>query len=307
MSEIPAEGAAGFERESGRTRFAKLGEVTIAYETFGDEEDPTMLLVMGLGMQLLGWEEELCLELAGRGFHVVRFDNRDCGLSTKMSGRVNLRAGMLGFTGSAVYDLHDMAADTVGLAEHLGAERVHLVGASMGGMIAQVVAARRPERTRSLCSLMAGSGRRRLNTVPRPDILRLLLRRPADSREAYMDDTVRLLEKIGSPAYRSDPGEVRERAGLAYDRCHFPAGIARQLMALLAAGDRSAELARVEAPTLVVHGRADRLVPVGAGRATAEAIAGARLVEIEGMGHDLPRQLWPRLVDLICENAARAG
>lgn len=307
MSEIPAESTTEEERDAGPTRFADLGEIKLAYESFGDPGDPPLLLVMGLGMQLLGWREELCEQLAERGFHVVRFDNRDCGLSTRLEGEVNLRAGMLGFTGSAVYDLYDMADDTVGLLDHLGAERAHLVGASMGGMVAQTVAARHPSRALSLCSIMSASGRRRLNTIPRPDILRLLLRRPASSREAYVEDTVSLLDKIGSPGYPSDPDEVREQAAMAYERGFYPPGVARQMMAILASGDRTSDLASIEAPTVVVHGSADRLVPPAAGRVAADAIPGARLVEIDGMGHDLPQDVWPRLIELISENAARAG
>ena len=286
---------------------APVGGLTICYEQFGDPGDETLLLVMGLGMQLLGWDEELCGMLVERGFHVVRFDNRDVGLSSKLSGRVNLAAGFAGLTGSAVYDLDDMAADTAGLLDHLGVDAAHLVGASMGGMIGQKLAARRPERVRSLCSIMAGSGRRSLTTTPRLSALRILLRPPASAREDAIDATVAAFAAIGSPAYPPDPERLRERAARSYDRCFYPAGTARQLMAVMASGNRTAELARIEVPTVIVHGTADPLVPPRAGRDVAAAIAGARLELIEGMGHDLPRELWPRYCDLIAANARAAA
>ena len=286
---------------------APVGGLTLCYEQFGDPDDETLLLVMGLGMQMLGWDEELCGMLVERGFHVVRFDNRDVGLSSKLSGRVNLAAGFAGITGSAVYDLDDMAADTAGLLDHLGVGAAHLVGASMGAMIGQKLAATRPERVRSLCSIMAGSGRRSLATTPRPSALRILLRPPASAREDAIDATVATFAAIGSPAYPPDLERLRERAARSYDRCFYPAGTARQLMAVMASGNRTAELARIEAPTVVVHGTADPLVPARAGRDVAAAIPGARLELIEGMGHDLPRELWPRYCDLIAANARAAA
>ncbi len=286
-----------------RSELAEVGELVLAYEEFGDRNDPTLLLIMGLGMQMLGWDEEFCELLAGRGFHVVRFDNRDTGLSSKVGGRrVNVTAGMLGFTGSAAYDLGDMSGDALGLLDHLGVDRAHLVGASMGGMIGQTLGARHPDRVASLCSIMAGTGKRKVSHLPRFDAMRMLLRSPASTREDFIDGMTSVFETIGSPAYPPDPERMRERAGRSYDRCFYPAGTARQLMAVLASGDRSGELATIVAPTLVIHGEADRLVPTQAGRDTAAAIPGARLEVIEGMGHDLPQQLWPRFADLIIEN-----
>lgn len=302
-------GSPGAGAEAGAASgIAELGGISIAYEAFGDPDDPTMLLVMGLGMQLLGWDAELCEMLAGRGFHVVRFDNRDVGLSTKLEGRrVNLYAGMLGLTGSAAYDLDDMAADALGLIDHLQVERAHLVGASMGGMIAQQLASRHPDRVLSLCSIMSGSGRRRLSTTPRLAALRTLLRKPAVSREAFIDGMVDLFRVIGSPGYPSDPERIRAQAAASYDRSFYPPGTARQLMAVLASGDRTRGLGRISAPTLVVHGSADPLIPPRAGRDVVEGVPGARYEEIEGMGHDLPAELWPRLAQLISENAASGG
>ena len=286
---------------------ARVGKLTISYERFGDPADEPLLLVMGLGMQMLGWDEEFCELLVGRGFHVIRFDNRDVGLSSKLSGRVNLPAGFAGFTGSAAYDLDDMAADAEGLLDHLEIDSAHLVGASMGAMISQQLAAKRPDRVRSLCSIMAGTGRRSLSTTPRPAAMRILLRSPASTREDFIRATTATFSVIGSPAYPPDPEQLRERAAISYDRCFYPAGTARQLMAIMAAGNRTRELARIEVPTVVIHGDSDPLVPPQAGRDVAAAIPGARLELIEGMGHDLPRPLWPRFGELIETNARAAA
>ncbi len=294
--------------ESEQPLRAQVGEIELVYEEFGAPGEETILLVMGLGMQLLGWDERFCRQLAERGYHVVRFDNRDVGLSTRFgSQRVNLQAGMIGMTASAAYTLAEMAADAVGLLDHLGIERSHLVGASMGGMISQTVAAHYPDRVLSLCSIMSGTGRRSLKTLPRPDILRMLLRPPAKTRAEYIDGIERMFTKIGSPAYPPDTERFREQAGISYDRSYYPAGTARQLMAIMASGNRTDDLRKIRAPTQVIHGGADKLVPAAAGRTTAAAIAGARYEEIEGMGHDLPMQTWDRIIELIVENARRGA
>lgn len=278
--------------------------MVIAYERFGSAGDPAVLLVMGLGMQMLAWDEEFCELIVAEGFQVIRFDNRDVGLSSKIGGkRVNLTAGMLGLTGSAAYTLDDMAADTVGLLDRLGIGRAHLVGASMGAMISQQVAANFPDRVHTLTSIMAGTGRRSVNTLPRPDVLRLLLRSPATTREAFIDEMVEVFGRIGSPGYPGDEGRLRERIGRSFDRSFHPEGTARQLMAILASGNRRRDLARIKAPTLVIHGADDRLVPAAAGRDVAAAVPSARLELIEGMGHDLPPQLWPQFVELITGHA----
>jgi pimeloyl-ACP methyl ester carboxylesterase len=282
--------------------------IELAYETFGDPEDPTVLLIMGLGMQMLGWEEDFCGLVADRGFQVVRFDNRDVGLSTKVEGgRPNIIAGWLGRTGSAPYRLADMADDAAGLVDHLGIERAHVVGASMGGMIAQTLAARHPDTTLSLTSIMSGPGGRKVATMPRMSVIGTLLARPPSEREAYAAHVAAIFERIGSPGFEHDPERLRRRALLAYDRCFYPVGAARQLMAIMASGDRTEELHRIKAPTLAIHGADDRLLPAAGGRAVADAVPGARLEVIDGMGHDLPTQLWPRMVDLIAANAARAA
>ncbi|MEZ5073488.1 MAG: alpha/beta hydrolase [Solirubrobacterales bacterium] len=291
-----------------RVRTAEVGGgIELAYETFGDPNDPSLLLVMGLGMQMLAWDERFCAQLVDRGFHVVRFDNRDIGLSTKVGGGPpNVIAGALGLTGSARYTLVDMAADAAGLLDALGIDRAHVVGASLGGMIGQTLAARHPDRIASLCSIMASPGGRRPSVMPRPSVLGTLLARPPSEREAYAEHVARIFARIGSPAYEADFDELREKSLLMYDRCFYPIGGARQLMAVMASGDRTAELRGIRCPTLVIHGKADKLVPASGGIAVADAIDGARLELIEGMGHDLPMALWPRLTRSIADNAARA-
>ena len=292
-----------------RVEIAPVGRgIELAYETFGDRDDPALLLVMGLGMQMLGWEEDFCRLLADRGFFVIRYDNRDVGLSTKVEGgRPNIVAGWLGRTRSAPYRLADMADDAAGLIDHLEVESAHLVGASMGGMIAQTVAARHRDTTRSLTSIMSGPGGRRVATMPRMSVIGTLLARPPSEREAYADHVAAIFERIGSPGFEHDPEQLRRRALLAYDRCFYPVGTARQLMAILASGDRTAELRTIRSPTLAIHGSDDKLLPPAGGRAVADAIPGARLELIDGMGHDLPTQLWPRVADLIADNAARSA
>jgi pimeloyl-ACP methyl ester carboxylesterase len=290
-------------------RFAELdGGVRIAYDEFGERSDPTLLLVMGLGMQMLGWDEDFCELLVERGFHVVRYDNRDAGLSSKHRGsrRPNVVAGALGLSAGNTYLLGDMAADAAGLLGHLGVDHAHVVGASMGGMIAQTLAVEHGDRVLSLVSIMSSPGGRRVATMPRMSVLGALLSRPPSDREEYARHVARTFEKIGSPGFSTDAQRLRERTLLAYDRCFCPGGTARQLAAIVASGDRTRRLAEITAPTLVIHGADDKLLPPAGGRATAAAIPAARLELIEGMGHDLPVELWGHIADLIAENAARA-
>jgi pimeloyl-ACP methyl ester carboxylesterase len=287
---------------------ATVGDVDLCYETFGDPADPAMLLIMGLGTQMVAWHEDFCAELADRGFHVIRFDNRDIGRSTKLS---HIRPPstwqiIAGDKRAAGYTVEDMADDAVGLLDHLGVERAHVVGASMGGMIAQAVAMRHPERVLSLVSIMSNTGGR-WHGRPALRMLPIFLRRAPRDREAFAAHAVALFERIGSPGYPPDRDELHERALLSYDRGIDPAGSGRQLAAVLAAPDRMSQLRRLRVPTLVIHGTKDRLVTPAGGRRTAQAIPGARLMTIEGMGHDLPRALWPRMLDAIEENAARAA
>jgi pimeloyl-ACP methyl ester carboxylesterase len=281
--------------------------VEIAWETIGDPSDPPLLLVMGLGMQLIHWDLELCELLAGRGFRVIRFDNRDAGLSTKINAPPpNLVRAMAGLPFAAPYLLEDMADDAFGLLDHLEIERAHVMGVSMGGMIGQTMAVRRPERLLSLTSIMATTGDRRTG-MPKLRVWSVLMRRAPSTREAYVEYFVRVFRMIGSPAFPPDEERVRELAGASFDRCHHPAGTARQLGAIMASGSRTARLRRLNMPALVIHGTDDPLVPFRGGVATARAIPGAELVAVPGMGHDLPPQVWPRVVDSVVAVAGRAG
>ena len=285
----------------------RVGDVEICFETFGDPADPAVLLIMGLGTQMLGWHEDFCADLAGRGFHVIRYDNRDIGRSTILDSYPAPTVGQLirRDKRAAAYTLAEMAADGVGLLDHLGIERAHLVGVSMGGMIAQTIAARRPERVLSLTSIMSSTGSR-WRGQPALRTYRKFLRPVSSDRATYIAQTAALFDIIGSPGFERDPDDLRDLLGAMYDRGHDPASVSRQLAAIVASGNRTEELHRITAPTLVIHGTADRLVAPSGGRATARAIPGARLLMIEGMGHDLPRGAWPQLIDAIVENTGRA-
>src|SRR5215217_6448282 len=287
---------------------ARVNGIEVAYETFGDPADETVLLIMGLGVQMLGWDEEFCRLLAGRGYRVVRFDNRDVGHSTKIEGgpRPDVMAAVAGDGSSASYLLDDMADDCVALVDELGADAAHLVGASQGGMIAQTMAIRHPERVLSLTSIMSTTGNRAVGQ-PHPEAIPALLTRPPADRAGFVDFVVGAWKVIGSQGFDVDEEALRARAGASYDRGIFPDGTGRQLLAILASGDRTEGPRGLDVPATVIHGTDDILIDVSGGRATAAAIPGARLELIEGMGHDMPRPVWPRLVDLIVENAERAG
>jgi pimeloyl-ACP methyl ester carboxylesterase len=286
---------------------AQVDGIEIVYETIGDPSDPPLLLVMGLGMQLIHWERDFCEQLAGRGFFVIRFDNRDAGLSTKIHAPVpSLVRTMAGLKVDAPYRLEDMAADAFGLLDHLGIEAAHLVGVSMGGMIAQTMAIARPERVLSLTSIMSTTGERRVGR-PKLRVWSVLTRRAPKDKDAYVEYFMRVFRMIGSKRFPRDEARMRELAAATYERGHHPAGTGRQLAAIMASGDRTEKLRELSVPTTVIHGRGDPLVPFRAGRATARAIPGARLIAIPGMGHDLPRELWPMIIDAIVETTARAG
>jgi pimeloyl-ACP methyl ester carboxylesterase len=264
-----------------------------------------VLLTMGLATQMLGWHEDFCAELADRGFHVIRFDNRDCGRSKRMNGAVPSILQLLRRDKRAAsYTLEDMAGDGVALLDHLGIEAAHVVGASMGGMIAQTMAARYPDRVLSLVSLMSNTGAR-WSGQPSPRLYHVLLKPPPRDREAYKEHAVWVFSKIGSADFERDNDDLRRIAGMSYDRGINPAGTSRQLAAIIASGDRTTLLREITAPTLVIHGTKDKLVPPSGGRATARAIPGARLLLIEGMAHDIPRGAWPQMLDGIEQNAAR--
>jgi pimeloyl-ACP methyl ester carboxylesterase len=286
---------------------APANGIEIAYEEFGDRSDPTVLLIMGLGVQMLGWDEELCLMLAARGFRVVRFDNRDVGHSMRFEGgpSANVIAALAGDLSSVIYRLEDMADDCAGLLDHLGVSAAHLVGASQGGMIGQTLAIRHPERVLSLTSIMSTTGDPSVGQ-PHPEAIPSLLQRPPADRDGFEDYVVRAWGVIGSPGFDADEEAMRARARASWDRGIHPAGTARQLLAILASGDRTEALAGLDLPALVIHGADDPLVDVSGGEATAAAIPDAELVLIAGMGHDLPRELWPRFVDLIVANTALA-
>jgi pimeloyl-ACP methyl ester carboxylesterase len=288
--------------------FCRVGDVEICFETFGDPADPALLLVMGLGTQMLGWHEDFCTALAARGFHVIRYDNRDIGRSTILSSAPVPTLGQIVRRDkrAASYTLAEMAADGVGLLDHLGIERAHIVGVSMGGMIAQTIAARRPERVLSLTSIMSSTGSR-WRGQPALKTYRQFLRPVSTDRATYIAQTAALFDIIGSPGFDRDDEDLRALLGAMYDRGHDAGSVTRQLAAILASGDRTAELRHITAPTLVIHGTADKLVAASGGRATARAIPGARLLMIEGMGHDLPRGAWPQLIDAIVENTRRAS
>lgn len=288
-------------------RLAPANGIELAYQEMGDPEGEPLLLVMGLATQMLGWEEGFCALLAERGFRVVRFDNRDIGRSTKLvDAGVPSRFDMLsGRRSTAAYLLGDMARDTTGLMDHLGIESAHLVGASMGGMIAQAVAIEHPRRVRSLVSIMSTTGSRRTG-LPTVKAFGALMAKAPRSREEAVARAVRTFRVIGSPGFPFEEERVRDIAGRSYDRGHHPPGVARQLHAITASGDRTRALRGVEAPTLVIHGSADPLVRPAGGRATARAVPGARLRMFEGMGHDLPEPLWTEFADEIAANAERA-
>ena len=288
-------------------QFADLGEITLCYETFGSPDDPTLLLIMGLATQMIGWDEDFCRQLAGQGFHVVRFDNRDAGRSTHIKARPPKIGEIVRRSKKAArYTLDDMADDAVGLLDHLGVERAHVVGASMGGMIAQTVAIRHPDRVCSLVSIMSNTGGR-VSGQPAFAVYPVLFKTAPDEREAFADHVVKTFKKIGSPGFDHDWDEVREMARLSYDRGRDPAAPGRQLAAIIASPKRAKDLRRITAPALVIHGTADKLVRKSGGRATARRIPGARLMEIDGMAHDLPRDAWPQIIEGIVENARRAG
>jgi pimeloyl-ACP methyl ester carboxylesterase len=286
---------------------APVNGIEIAYETFGDRSDPALMLVMGLATQMLAWDEEFCGMLVERGFHVIRFDNRDVGRSTHMRGgpKPKVVRAMAGWAKDPHYTLEHMADDAFGLLDHLEIDAAHVVGASMGGMIAQTMAIKRPERVRSLASIMSTTGNRRAG-LPRLKALGVLLRRAPRDREAFVDYVARTFKIIGSPGFDRDEEWIRNLAERSYDRGVDRGGPARQIVAIQASGDRTKALARLRMPTVVIHGKDDPLIPLRAGRATARAIPDVRLIEIDGMGHDMPRELWPRIAEAIAGNAERA-
>lgn len=291
----------------------KSNGIEIFYDEFGEPERPTVLLIMGLGTQMLAWSELFCTLLASSGLRVIRYDNRDVGLSSRMEGAPKVNVGWamakawLGLKVWSPYSLEDMAADAVGLLDALGVERAHTVGASMGGMIAQIVAANHPQRALSLTSIMSTSGRRGL-PGPQPAARAVLTaKRPTGaSEETLVNFSMGILRAIGSPAFPTPEDDLRDYVRTVLRRSYYPPGFIRQLLAILANGSRVELLKSIRMPTLVLHGEADPLLPVENGRDTARCISGARLETIPGWGHDLPPVLAPRLARVIAEHCLKA-
>ena len=283
-----------------------VGGVELCYQLDGSRGDPLVLLVNGLGGQLIGWREGFLAALLERGVQVLRFDNRDAGLSTSFDGAPGFDADVARRRDrdAVAYTLDDMADDAAGLLEALDIAAAHVVGVSMGGMIAQTLAIRRPDLVRSLCSIMSMTGADGVGT-PTETAMAVLMRPPSTDRAGYVAAQLDSHRVLGSPSFPTAPEVVAERAGVEYDRSFRPEGTARQLMAILVSGDRTEALASVAAPTVVIHGDADQLITPGGAEATAAAVPGARLVMIAGMGHELPEGTWDQVADEIVANVRR--
>jgi pimeloyl-ACP methyl ester carboxylesterase len=291
--------------------FAPSNGLSLCYETIGDPNDPPLLLVMGLGAQMISWEDEFCNRLAAKGFHIIRFDNRDCGLSTKFDGVA--ADPVTALTASmddqpvppAPYNLSDMADDAFGLLDHLGIERAHIVGASMGGMIVQTMAAEHPDRLLSLTSIMSTTGELEFFESS-PEAQAALLRVPPTSKQEAMDQA-RVVWKVTSSKRYFDPDAAAVRTGREYERMNYPEGVGRQMCAVFASGhERVDALRTLNVPTLVIHGRDDTLIMPKGGERTAEIIPGAALLMMSDMGHDLPEPQWPFVLDSIASHARNA-
>jgi pimeloyl-ACP methyl ester carboxylesterase len=283
--------------------------VELCYQTFGDPEGDPLLLVMGLGGPMNWWDTELCTMLAEAGFFVTRFDNRDTGRSSRIPGRVTraqLAKSFLGRGGRVPYTLSDMAADAFGLMDHLGWDSAHVVGVSMGGMIVQTMAIEQPTRVRSLTSIMSTLGKRSVGWQ-HPSLLPQLIGKRAAGREGYVASSAKMWKLIGSPGFPVDEAKRRARAEETFDRGVSASGVMRQMLAVLNQPNRARALASLRMPAAVVHGANDRMVHVSGGRATARAIPGAELLVIDGMGHDMPSELFETLTDIIRRTADRAG
>jgi pimeloyl-ACP methyl ester carboxylesterase len=285
--------------------------VSIEYDTLGDPADPPLLLIMGLRAQMTAWEDGFRQLLADRGIHVIRFDNRDCGLSSKTAGAIPNVMALFGasaagrpVTADVPYTLSEMAADGLAVLDDLGVGRANIAGASMGGMVAQQLAIEHPERVSSLCSIMSTTGARDVGQST-PEAMSALFAPPPADRAGVIERAVDIGRVLCGPLF--DEGRAVERAAAAYDRSFNPEGVAFQLAAILASGDRTAGLQELDVPTLVIHGKADPLVQPSGGEATAAAVPGAELVLLDEMGHDLPRPLWPAITSAIAEHVLAAA
>ena len=298
-----------------RSGTAVSGDLKLYYEDMGDPDHPPVLLIMGLGAQMLLWRTEFCEQLVRRGLRVIRYDNRDVGLSTKTERHPNpqplaarMARSFLGLPSRSAYKLEDMADDAAALLDHLDIEAAHVVGASMGGMIAQVFAAQYAERTQTL-GVIFSSNNHRFLPPPAPRALLSLIKGPPPSapREVIIDNSVRVTKIIGSPHYPTPEEQLRAEAAEAYDRSYHPWGISQQFSAIMGSGSLLRYNRRITAPTVVIHGTADKLMRPFGGRAVAKSISGARLVLVDGMGHDLPKQLWSRVIGELTSNFAAVG
>jgi pimeloyl-ACP methyl ester carboxylesterase len=285
---------------------AHVNGIDIEYVMEGDPADPPLLLVMGLGAQLIAWPESFVLGLRDRGYFVIRFDNRDSGLSTKWEGMPDIVSLFSGDATTAPYKVEDMADDAAALLAQLGITEAHVVGVSMGGMITQALVIRHPDHFLSAATIMSTTGDRAVG-APTAEAMSALLRPMATSRDEAIEASVAGSKVIGSPKYPTDEATLRQRAGAAYDRSYCPEGTARQLAAILASPDRTEGLRGVHMPFLVLHGEDDPLVTLSGGQATAAAVPGAKLITIPGMGHDLPEALWGQIIDAIVANTELAA
>ncbi|MHA1966017.1 MAG: alpha/beta fold hydrolase [Candidatus Thorarchaeota archaeon] len=295
MTEIPYSGE----------KTAKVGDIELIYDTFGNTSSQPMLLIMGLGGQMIRWDEALCQALAGQGRWVIRFDNRDVGLSTKFdeAGVPDVMALVQGETVEVPYKLVDMAGDAVGLLDALGIKEADVVGVSMGGMIAQTMAIHYPDRVRTLTSIMSSTGNPSL-PQPKPEAMAVLLTPPVSNLTDYVHNSLKAAKVLHGPKYPLDEDYVRNWSERSYERCYHPQGFSRQLGAILTSGSRHEALANVKIPTLVIHGDVDPLVPVEGGKDTAKSIPEAKLVIIEGMGHSFPTEVVPQILQEILQHTA---
>lgn len=288
-------------------QFARVGDLEICWQEFGDPADPPVLMIMGLGSQMILWPDELCESIAAAGFRVIRFDNRDAGRSTVLADAPTgtVPRALAGEIPEGAYSLSEMAADAAGLLDALGIDAAHIIGASLGGMIAQTLVIEHPERALSLASIMSTTGDPSVGG-PTEAGIEALTTVPPDNREGYIEALVEARRKIGSPGFPFDEERARRIAGLGFDRGFHPKGTVRQTVAIIRSGDRTPKLAGIEVPTVVIHGEDDPLVGVSGGKATAAAIPDARLVTIPGMGHDFPAGVWDEVSREVVANARRA-
>jgi pimeloyl-ACP methyl ester carboxylesterase len=282
--------------------------IQIEYDTFGEDSSPALLLIIGAGGQMIYWELEFCESLAKRGLFVIRFDNRDAGLSTKFddAGIPDMMVAMEGNPVAAAYSLDDMAADAVGLLDALGIQKTHICGSSMGGEIAQIISYRYPERVLSLAAIMSSTGNPELPQM-KPEVLAAVFKPVPAEREAYIEHNVNFWRMLWSPGFPFDEKRLCRVLAEGYDRSYYPPGMIRQSLAVLKNGYRKSLIASIKAPTLIIHGDEDSLMSVEGGKEMAQLIPGAKLLIINGMGHDMPKEAWPKIIDAIYNHTMQAS